>query len=57
VHHVQARRILNYDYGSSRLVTVQALLLISYREIGVGAMSSAWMTCGMGASTRLASLS
>ncbi|BGP06376.1 fungal-specific transcription factor domain-containing protein [Rhodotorula toruloides] len=43
----KARRILNYDYGSSRLVTVQALLLISYREIGVGAMSSAWMTCGM----------
>jgi len=28
---------------------VQALLLISYREIGVGAMSSAWMNCGMGA--------
>ncbi|GAA5887204.1 hypothetical protein JCM6882_002448 [Rhodosporidiobolus microsporus] len=43
----KARRILNHDYGSSKLVTVQALLLISYREIGVGAMSSAWMTCGM----------
>ncbi|GAA5998630.1 uncharacterized protein JCM10292_007114 [Rhodotorula paludigena] len=43
----KARRILNHDYGSSKLVTVQALLLISYREIGVGAMSSAWMTNGM----------
>ncbi|GAA6023010.1 hypothetical protein JCM10207_002039 [Rhodosporidiobolus poonsookiae] len=43
----KARRILNHDYGSSKLVTVQALLLISYREIGVGAMSSAWMSCGM----------
>ncbi|GAA5834644.1 hypothetical protein JCM9279_007070 [Rhodotorula babjevae] len=43
----KARRILNHDYGSSKLVTVQALLLISYREIGVGAMSSAWMNCGM----------
>ena len=38
---------MNYDYGSSKLVTVQALLLISYREVGVGAMSSAWMTAGM----------
>ena len=43
----QARALLNYDYGSSKLVTVQALLLISYREVGVGAMSSAWMTAGM----------
>ncbi|POY73114.1 hypothetical protein BMF94_3852 [Rhodotorula taiwanensis] len=43
----KARLLLNYDYGSSKLVTVQALLLISYREVGVGAMSSAWMTAGM----------
>ncbi|GAA5993685.1 hypothetical protein JCM10908_002295 [Rhodotorula pacifica] len=43
----KARALLNYDYGSSKLVTVQALLLISYREVGVGAMSSAWMTAGM----------
>ncbi|GAA5858288.1 hypothetical protein JCM1840_001131 [Sporobolomyces johnsonii] len=43
----KARRILNHDYGSSKLVTVQALLLISYREIGTGAMSSAWMSAGM----------
>lgn len=47
---MQARRILNHDYGSSKLVTVQALLLLSYREIGVGAMSSSWMLGGMGAS-------
>ncbi|TNY20133.1 fungal-specific transcription factor domain-containing protein [Rhodotorula diobovata] len=43
----KARRILNHDYGSSKLVTVQALLLLSYREIGVGAMSSSWMLGGM----------
>ncbi|GAA5936055.1 uncharacterized protein JCM15063_002694 [Sporobolomyces koalae] len=42
-----ARKILNHEYGSSRLVMVQALLLIAYREIGVGAMSSAWMAGGM----------
>ncbi|BGP14207.1 hypothetical protein JCM10213_005900 [Rhodosporidiobolus nylandii] len=43
----KARQLLNHDYGSSKLVLVQSLLLISYREIGVGAMSSAWMTAGM----------
>ncbi|GAA5982372.1 hypothetical protein JCM11641_006960 [Rhodosporidiobolus odoratus] len=43
----KARKIINHDYGSSKLVTVQALLLIAYREIGVGAMSSAWMNAGM----------
>ncbi|GAA5872802.1 hypothetical protein JCM8547_005707 [Rhodosporidiobolus lusitaniae] len=43
----KARTLLNHDYGSSKLVTVQALLLISYREIGIGAMSAAWMSTGM----------
>ncbi|GAA6061791.1 hypothetical protein JCM10212_004847 [Sporobolomyces blumeae] len=43
----RARMILNHEYGSSKLVLVQALLLGAYREIGVGAMSSAWMAGGM----------
>ncbi|GAA5966610.1 hypothetical protein JCM3765_005674 [Sporobolomyces pararoseus] len=43
----KARKILNHEYGSSKLVMVQTLLLIAYREIGVGAMSSAWMAGGM----------
>ncbi|GAA5916517.1 uncharacterized protein JCM6883_005446 [Sporobolomyces salmoneus] len=43
----KARKILNHEYGSSKLVMVQTLLLIAYREIGVGAMSSSWMAGGM----------
>lgn len=43
----KARKILNHEYGSSKLVMVQTLLLMAYREIGVGAMSSAWMAGGM----------
>ncbi|KAI5480235.1 hypothetical protein MNV49_001566 [Pseudohyphozyma bogoriensis] len=43
----QARKVLNYDYGSSKLVTVQALLLMAYREIGTGAMSASWLFTGM----------
>jgi len=45
-----ARKILNHEYSSSKLVMVQALLLMAYREIGVGQMSSAWMGAGMGES-------
>lgn len=41
-----AQRVLNYDYGSSKLVTVQALLLMAYREIGTGAMSASWLFTG-----------
>ncbi|KAM0754933.1 hypothetical protein T439DRAFT_377335 [Meredithblackwellia eburnea MCA 4105] len=44
----KARRVLNYDYGSSKLVSVQALLLMAYREIGTGAMSASWLYTGMG---------
>jgi hypothetical protein len=43
----KARKILNHEYGSSKLVTVQCLLLMAYREIGCGAMSSSWMAGGM----------
>ncbi|KAL8286842.1 hypothetical protein RQP46_003848 [Phenoliferia psychrophenolica] len=43
----KAKRILNYDYGSSKLVSVQALLLMAYREIGTGAMSASWLFTGM----------
>ncbi|GAA6010201.1 hypothetical protein JCM11491_005388 [Sporobolomyces phaffii] len=43
----KARKIIHHEYGSSKLVMVQTLLLIAYREIGVGAMSSAWMSGGM----------
>lgn len=46
----KARTILNFDYGSSKLVSVQALLLLAYREIGTGAMSASWMFSGMGES-------
>lgn len=45
----QAKKVLDYDYGSSKLVTVQALLLMSYREIGAGGMSSSWILVGMAA--------
>lgn len=45
----KAELLLNYDYGSSKLVTVQALLLMAYREIGTGAMSASWLFTGMGA--------
>lgn len=44
----KARRVLNYDYGSSKLVSVQALLLMAYREIGTGGMSASWLFTGMG---------
>ncbi|ORY73251.1 fungal-specific transcription factor domain-domain-containing protein [Leucosporidium creatinivorum] len=43
----KAKRVLNYDYGSSKLVSVQALLLMAYREIGTGGMSASWLFTGM----------
>ena len=46
----KAKRVLNYDYGSSKLVSVQALLLMAYREIGTGGMSASWLFTGMGSS-------
>ncbi|KAF8512680.1 fungal-specific transcription factor domain-containing protein [Hysterangium stoloniferum] len=42
-----ARRILNQTYASSRPSTCQALLLLSYREVGIGAMAQAWLYVGM----------
>lgn len=33
-------------WGSSRLTSIQGLLLLSYREIGTGAMANAWFLCG-----------
>ncbi|KAF8470363.1 fungal-specific transcription factor domain-containing protein [Gautieria morchelliformis] len=42
-----AKRILNQTYASSRPSTCQALLLLSYREIGIGAMAQAWLYVGM----------
>ncbi|EJD52017.1 hypothetical protein AURDEDRAFT_158861 [Auricularia subglabra TFB-10046 SS5] len=42
-----AKTVLNKVYASSRLSTCQALLLMSYREIGIGAMAQAWLYVGM----------
>jgi len=38
---------LNQIYASSSPSTCQALLLLSYREIGIGAMAQAWLYVGM----------
>ena len=38
---------LDQTYASSRPSTCQALLLLSYREIGIGAMAQAWLYVGM----------
>ena len=43
----RAKVILNGLYASSRTTTVQALLLMGYREIGAGAMAQAWIYIGM----------
>jgi len=38
-----ARRLLSQDdYGSSHLSTVQGLLLLAYREVGIGKMAQSW---------------
>jgi hypothetical protein len=42
-----AKTILDRTYASSRPGTVQALLLLAYREIGIGAMAQAWLYVGM----------
>lgn len=38
---------VDQTYASSRPSTCQALLLLSYREIGIGAMAQAWLYVGM----------
>ncbi|KAG9222442.1 hypothetical protein CCMSSC00406_0002777 [Pleurotus cornucopiae] len=43
-----ARKILNQVYHRSRSPTVQALLLLGYREFGIGSMEQAWIFLGMG---------
>ncbi|QRW25643.1 Fungal specific transcription factor domain [Rhizoctonia solani] len=42
-----AKVLLNRSYASSKASTCQALLLLSYREIGIGAMAQAWLYVGM----------
>jgi len=43
-----AKVLLNSTYASSKPSTVQALLLMGYREGGIGDMSLAWTYIGMG---------
>ncbi|PFH48929.1 hypothetical protein AMATHDRAFT_195711 [Amanita thiersii Skay4041] len=43
----RAKVILDGSYSSSRPATVQALLLMGYRELGIGAMAQAWTYIGM----------
>ncbi|KAG6817027.1 hypothetical protein H0H87_000651 [Tephrocybe sp. NHM501043] len=43
----QAKTILDATYAASRPSTCQALLLMGYREIGIGAMAQAWTYIGM----------
>lgn len=43
----RARGILDRLYATSRPSTVQALLLMGYREIGIGAMAQSWLYVGM----------
>lgn len=43
----KAKDMLFDDFGSSRLSTCQALLLLAYREIGCGAMAKSWTFVGM----------
>jgi len=42
-----AKVILDSTYAISRPSTVQALLLLGYREVGIGAMAQAWVYIGM----------
>lgn len=42
-----AKKILDENYATSRPSTCQALLLMGYREIGIGAMAGAWTFIGM----------
>ncbi|KAG6336398.1 hypothetical protein ID866_2692 [Astraeus odoratus] len=43
----RAKILLDQTYASPRPCTVQALLLLGYRELGIGAMAQAWMYTGM----------
>lgn len=43
----QAKVILDRCYTNSRPATCQAMLLMGYREIGIGAMAQAWTYIGM----------
>ncbi|THH29489.1 hypothetical protein EUX98_g4687 [Antrodiella citrinella] len=42
-----AKKILDSTYAHSRPGTLQALLLMGYREVGIGAMAQAWLYIGM----------
>lgn len=42
-----AKTLLDTSYASSRPSTCQALLLMGYREVGIGAMALAWAYTGM----------
>ncbi|KAG6380094.1 hypothetical protein JVT61DRAFT_8179 [Boletus reticuloceps] len=42
-----AKNLLDSTYASSMPSTVQSLLLLAYREIGIGAMAQAWVYTGM----------
>lgn len=44
---VQAKTLLDKTYTAPRASTVQALLLLGYRELGIGSMAQAWMYTGM----------
>lgn len=43
----QAKLILDQCYSNSKPSTCQALILMGYREIGIGAMAQAWTYVGM----------
>ncbi|KAJ7165119.1 fungal-specific transcription factor domain-containing protein [Mycena filopes] len=43
----RAKALLDSSYASSRASTCQALLLMGFREIGIGAMAQAWIYIGM----------
>lgn len=43
----RAKALLDHAYANSRPSTCQALLLMGYREIGIGAMAQSWLYVGM----------
>ena len=42
-----AKALVDRTYAASRPSTCQALLLLGYREVGIGAMTQAWLYVGM----------
>lgn len=44
---MRAKQLLDMVYSNSRPSTCQALLLMGYREIGIGAMAQSWLYVGM----------